>query len=362
MKIGIKGIGVLGGFGCGLSALAQALDTGHVPHRQVTLNTARGELEVPALLADTSPLTDFIPRNALRRTDHYTRMALLGAHLALKDAGISGTEKERMGIIVATGYGSTCNTFDFQNLSEPESELRFSPTRFSNSAHNAAAAHISVFLKINGPNLSVNHFNMSIPSALLTACGWLAEKRVAHVLVGGVDAFSNVMGYYRHRLESLGKTAGTGSTSPVVIGEGCAFFLLTGEENAPYGYIAQATVGRFNGQPLSLPEDMLLFQGIDGFGQHDENYGRCISGPRYAAAYTPLYGCNPVGMAFDLAIAGISIETGTVCPSPLLSGKTVGLEPALSPQALSGRSISCLKINDADEFGMVTVSPILDRS
>ena len=42
---------------------------------------------MPAFLADTARLDDFLNKKALRRVDHFSKMALLGSYLALQDAG-----------------------------------------------------------------------------------------------------------------------------------------------------------------------------------------------------------------------------------------------------------------------------------
>ena len=64
----------------------------------------------------------------MRRIDHYIRMALLASFLALEDAGLLASKPDRMGIIVATGYGATCNTFDFQHSVITDSDPCGSPT------------------------------------------------------------------------------------------------------------------------------------------------------------------------------------------------------------------------------------------
>jgi 3-oxoacyl-[acyl-carrier-protein] synthase II len=352
MNMRIDGMGVVGGFGCGISDLAAGMEEGRSPAKSFPLSTVHGEIQVPMLLADTAVLSTMADRRTLRRIDHHTRMALLACLLAMEDAGISDPSAESLGIIVATGYGSTCNTFDIQELC-PAADMRsFSPIQFSNSVHNAAGAHIAAVLRSRGPNLSINQFDLSIPMAFLTAGHWLAEGRVDRVLVGGVDDFARIMAYHRHCRYS-GPQAGDASPAPAAVGEGSAFFLVSGHGGGQDGVgVAWAESG-FSDAP-KIPGSDLCVVGADGFSRGEEAYGRCLSGP--AACYTHLYGHLPVAMAFDVAAAVLSLRAGRVYASagggvPLPAGP----ELILKTRPLETGQIHCLKIGAAGGYGRVVL-------
>ncbi len=344
VNIAIAGIGAAGGFGCGLYALGSAMEKKGISPQTRTVHSAKGDIEVPALPADTSRLADFIPEKTLRRNDHYTRMALLGCFLALEDAGLGNMDLNRMGIIVATGLGSTCNTLDFENV-VTGNNAACSPTRFSNSVHNAAAAHISIFLKACGPNLSINQFDMSLPSAIMTACCWLEEGRTESVMVGGVDEFSNVMAYYSHNCFAKdGKPY-------IPVGEGSAFFLLTARpEQARYGYIRKAVVGNTENGKIPVNRDALVLADRESYQARREIYDQHLAKNQTLVSCSHLYGNIPVGMGFDIAIASIGFQRGISC---LSFGDIIRTGSRLSPDT----PVCCLKINQAGEYGIVTVSP-----
>ena len=363
MSITIKGIGAVGGFGNGVSALQHSLATGRSHIQDVSLETSNGPISVPALLADTTSIQNYVGKRELRRIDHYIRMALLGSFLALEDAGLLDTKPDRMGIIVATGYGATCNTFDFQHSVITAGDPCGSPTKFTNSVHNAAAAHISIVLRELGPNLSISHFDMSMPSALLNAVQWLEEERVDWVLVGGVDEFCKVLGYYWHcRYNS--PDDGQAGTAPqtgrqVIVGEGSCFFVLARENKptSPYGCIEDVQLGNFERGNIRLPEKAAVFQGADGFSDCEARYAQLVSADRCIANYTALYGALPVGMAFDAAIAALSLQTGKI----LLPQDSCVLEkPEVNGQAgkknLTENRICCLKLGAAGAYGLVTLN------
>jgi 3-oxoacyl-[acyl-carrier-protein] synthase II len=110
----IEGIGVVGGFGCGVADLKGALrEKKAVPPRKTVQAPQGGQSLAAYLVPDTSPLKDFVSSRATRRMDHFSRMALLAAWLALEDAGRPDLSGERVGLVVATGYGASRSTFAF---------------------------------------------------------------------------------------------------------------------------------------------------------------------------------------------------------------------------------------------------------
>ncbi len=199
MRLAIQGVGILGGFGCGIEALRTSLIDQTCRVQSVSIKTAQGLREQPAFLADTDKLDNFVNKKALRRVDHFSKMALLGSFLALEDAGQLEGDRQRMGMVIATGYGASRTTFAFLDSFINDGDQLSSPIHFSNSVHNAAGANISMLLNITGPALTVSQFEMSVPSALLAAGTWLEEGRVDSVLLGGVDEYSEILGYCYNR-------------------------------------------------------------------------------------------------------------------------------------------------------------------
>ena len=187
MRIAIQGIGVAGGFGCGAVPLRRALLSGESKPQNILLEAESHNHEFPVYLCDTSRLADFVNKRALRRVDHFSRMAVLASVLALEDAGMLQEDHQNFAVVVASGYGATRTTFSFLDSAIDDGDACASPTLFSNSVHNAAAAHISILLKANGPNVTVSQFEMSVPSALLAASQLLQRKDADGVIFGAVD-------------------------------------------------------------------------------------------------------------------------------------------------------------------------------
>jgi 3-oxoacyl-[acyl-carrier-protein] synthase II len=261
MRIAVQGVGVVGGFGCGVRDLARAMAQGAAPAAE--------------LRADPAPLERFVPRRSLRRLDHLARMAALAAHLALEDAGALDDDHGRLGVVLASGWGATGTTLALIDSILEGGDVCTSPSHFAGSLHNAAAAHLAILLGARGPNLSISQFQLSAPSAIMAARLWLEQGRAERVLVGAVDELSELAGHLWDRQGELERPWGPGPR-----GEGAACFLLSSREEArePYCLLEQAITGRGPGPAGLVPDPP-----------------------------SPLYGVMPAAPAFHLAAAAIRL-------------------------------------------------------
>lgn len=177
-------------------------------------------------------------------------MALLAAGKAIQDADPGVFIKEKTGVIVASGYGALSTTFAFLDSYLEKGDDLASPILFSNSVHNAAAAHISICYGIQGPSLTISQFDMSFICALLSAGIWLEEGKVDSVLVGSSDEYCDVLGYCIHGLSFEKKKAYSFS-------EGATFFLVSDTKKNPsrYGWFDQVTMGNYEKDKIEIPED-----------------------------------------------------------------------------------------------------------
>ncbi|BCR03201.1 hypothetical protein DESUT3_02700 [Desulfuromonas versatilis] len=352
--LAIQGIGVLGGFGCGLDALRRSLAEGPAAPGQLAVAAGAQELQLPAYLADPAPLERFVNKRATRRIDHFSKMALLGAHLALEDAGALEASRERMGVVIASGYGATRTTFSFLDSVLEDGDAFASPTHFSNSVHNAAAAHVAIQLKATGPSLTVSQFEMSVASALLTARRWLAEERVDSVLFGAVDEVCAVLGHCWERFfpePSRRIEPFAFARQSAVPGEGAAFFLLTGDEQGRHGRITSVRQGRV--AALSQAAGPWLLN-ADGHSSCSGYYRQLLPGPAAVTAATPHYGSLPVGQAFDLAVAALALG-GAGLPAPA-GGETLPEPWQPAGGVLEADALGCLKCDGRGNFGAVTLA------
>lgn len=345
----ITGIGLVGGFGCGTAALRQALQQKSAPLSHVEL---RGHA-FPLFKADTTPLEDYINKRSLRRIDHFSRMALLGAFQAMADANLQGVAPDRIGVVIGSGYGALNTTFSFLDSVIDDGDTCASPTAFSNSVHNAAAAHISMQLKLTGPSLTVSQFDQSFVSGLVTAQQWLKEKRVDAVLCGVVDEYSNVLGYCWERYF---RTQGNDATQPLgscthnhIAGEGAAFFVLQPDSETITGYacITRAEMGRIPNSLPRIPLELPLVIDCDGRPLSGSSYRQHIAADQPVACYTPLYGASPVSAGFDLAVAALSLQQQQLFPSVARGKMYPG---SVVDDVYACRELGCLRFGAHGEY------------
>jgi 3-oxoacyl-[acyl-carrier-protein] synthase II len=303
----------VGGFGLGKQALLEALRCGGRPNGAVPVGDASEPRQLPAYLVDVAGISRFVSVAISRRMNRFAKLAVLGAALALEDAGWEiPPRRNDTGLVLASGYGASKSTFDFlDSMIDGEGQYP-SPTLFSNSVHSSAASHVSIVMELGGPCLTVSQFEMSPIAALLTARDWLLEGRVEAVLFGAVDEMCPVLGYCYDQF--FGGSA-SNSIEPfawdkqtAVMGEGAAFLLLKRgrEGHTPYGYISDATWTQ--SRRFLPPVDCLLVLGADGHTCYARDYRRLAELATRSTAYTPLYGSLPGGQAFDVAIAALAVE------------------------------------------------------
>jgi len=274
----------------------------------------------------------------------------------LADAG-----HERLGVIVASGYGATGVTYAFLKSFINDGDVCASPTHFANSVHNSAAANISILLNARGPSLTVSQFDLSVPSALASVRQWLLEGRVDRVLFGAVEELSELIGYawYRQRgaPQSVSMTPLRTEKETAIPAEGAAFLLFSRAEEARKGYctLDAATTGSHANAGFPLPDAGLLVLGADGRRESGRRYAALAKNARIAC-HTPLYGSMAAGPAFDLAAAALILKGGRHFPSP---GDAACDFPATIPaggEPFDGAQISCLTLSGMDDaYGLTTL-------
>jgi 3-oxoacyl-[acyl-carrier-protein] synthase II len=356
----IQGIGLLGGFGYGQSSLLAACEQhSERRHQWIEMKTSKGTERVPVLLSDTSSLSGYMSKAAMRRLNHYSRMALLAAFSALDDADVLYSRPRRLGIIVCSGYGATINTSVSIDSKKELSDIFGSPTKFASSVHNATAGIIAMALKETGPNLTVSQYDMSVPQGLMTAQIWIAEKRVDAVLVGGVDGCCYELSKYRHTL--MADNDGFGA-QPSVVGEGASFLLLVPKQNHTQGYarIQAFDMGLLRSE-LSEPDlsSQIVILGADGYNDYEQNYRQLVRNASWVANYTSIYGILPVGMIFDVAIAAMALCNKEMYPSILpvspvsLQNKLAKWQLVETRQSLNTDCIRCLKLGNGGFYAWI---------
>ena len=119
-----------------------------------------------------------------RRANRYSKLALLATKALSGGAGLPPCN---IGLIVGTALGPHESTSQVHNDMMDFGDTGVSPTAFSHSVHNVAAAYIAQAFNIHGPCLTVTDFeDIAMRCRLLANC-WLAEGMCNAVLVVVID-------------------------------------------------------------------------------------------------------------------------------------------------------------------------------
>ena len=314
----ILGTGIIFSRGLGVAALEGALLAGWQPPVEIDLPRSAG-LKRPVYQVNLDAVPDKTLLKKNRRSDKLSKMAVLAAADALADSGIGQTEDKRIGIILSTAFGAHVTTFDFLDGILDYGEANVSPTTFSNSVHNAAAAYIASSLNIKGPTLSITQFGFSFQSALQLAATWLKQGRCDYVLAGAVDQYGDVLGYVSDQKLS---PAPDGKIKPFtfnptchVPGEGAAFFLIgnTTRDNMYCGINAIHT----GAEPASPnPPDIDIID-ADGMLRNESAYIASLHPEIPVAAYSPIFGSMMITSAFNIAAGALMLRNQSCYATPV---------------------------------------------
>ena len=134
--------------------------------------------------------------------------------------GLACTSPQTEAILTATGLGCLADTEKFMQQMFERNDLPLSPTPFIHSTFNTIGAQIAMLTGNHGYNNTYVHRALSFESALTDAALMLEECPSRHILVGAIDELTPSVNTILHRFRA---------DREFPIGEGAAFFRLTGE-------------------------------------------------------------------------------------------------------------------------------------
>ncbi len=174
----------------------------------------------------------YLGDKGLRVLDRLTKLLLVGARLALHDAGLkkdnqwaAGTA-ERVGVCVSNAYGSLEAITELDRVAKLEDARYINPSKFPNTVSNSASGYVSIWEELRALNVTVSDGNCGGLDAVACADIFLETGRADSILVGGGEAMSEAL-YLAFR--KLGEGGALGDTR---IGEGAVFLALETIETA----------------------------------------------------------------------------------------------------------------------------------
>ncbi len=164
----------------------------------------------------------------LRRMSRITKIGLVAAIEALKDAGIEQPEA----IITGSAKGSMTDTERFLSDIKEFNEGTLNPTAFIQSTYNALNGLIALHHNANGYNSTYVHRGFSLENSLIDAMLLFEENKAANALVGCFEEMTLQHYELKQKInfwkkETIqGKELLHSTTEGTIAGEGTFFFTL----------------------------------------------------------------------------------------------------------------------------------------
>ena len=278
--IAITGIGLICALGVGREAFWENLKKARSGIKKITaFDTAPYKSNAAAWVDDFDPRL-FLPSRIYRRMSRVSRMAVAASREALADSGLvlDDLGRERIGVILGTGYGGGSHVEDFYVSLLRDGPRGAQPFLFPETVPNAPASHIAMFHGITGPNSTFCQNEISAESAIVYARNLLLQKAADAVLVGGADELSaiqyacyNALGALNPVRAERDEPVRPGPGKGLILGEGAGVMVLERLDSAQkreaeiYGRLksavitgGRATTGHYEPKGEQMARAMIL--------------------------------------------------------------------------------------------------------
>jgi 3-oxoacyl-[acyl-carrier-protein] synthase II len=243
-RVAVTGIGVVSPLGNGTDEIFQAARAGSSAVRVVDHPFADRAMRWPAAPSRFDGATHFDPAK-LRALDRVSQFGIVAARRALTDSNLDLTaiDRERIGVFVGTGMGSSQTMDTGYRVLYGERSDRIMPLTVLMGMHNSAAAWIGQEMQLTGPNITYSTACSSSSVAIGEA--WLRLRRgeLDVAIAGGAEAplsLGSLMAWHAMRtLARIDEIDASASCKPfaknrcgMVLGEGAAIIFLEAWEHA----------------------------------------------------------------------------------------------------------------------------------
>ncbi len=189
-RVVITGLGGVSALGIGVPALWEGLAAGRSGVRRMTVcDTALLTNPIAAEVPSFDPAAYLMPDQVLL-FDRYAAFAMAAAGEAWAEAGLDLTdeERERAGVLIGTGMGGVTGQDEAYRLLYEKKATRFHPFTIPRIMYNAAASHISMKFRLEGPTLCISTACASASHAIGEAAELIRSGRADVMIAGGADA------------------------------------------------------------------------------------------------------------------------------------------------------------------------------
>ena len=187
-KVVITGLGVVSPVGNNLSDFWNSLAAGTCGIGFITrFDTADYKVKIAAEVKDFDP-SGVMDKADIRRSDLFTRYAMVAADEAMRDSGLDIMDKDRLGVYIGSGIGGIGTMVQESKKLDTEGPRRVSPFLVPMMIANMAAGQVAMRYGARGPCLPVVTACATSSHAIGEAFRAIAHGYADVILTGGAEA------------------------------------------------------------------------------------------------------------------------------------------------------------------------------
>jgi 3-oxoacyl-[acyl-carrier-protein] synthase II len=195
----VTGVGIASAFGVGgLETLRGSPPNGR--HTEILAFDAKPYgAALPVVEVPAFDPTQVLGGKGLRTLDRLTKLLLVAARLALRDAGLksdgqwTALSPTEVGVCTSNAYGSLEAIAELDRVAVLEDARYINPAKFPNTVSNSASGYIGIWEDLRALNVTVSDGNCGALDAVACADLMLATKRARAILTGGGEPISEAL-------------------------------------------------------------------------------------------------------------------------------------------------------------------------
>ncbi|MCP5518101.1 MAG: beta-ketoacyl-ACP synthase II [Verrucomicrobiales bacterium] len=196
-RVVVTGLGVVSSLGLGMEPFWRRLIAGDCGVRRITqFDPAQHDCQIAAEIGEFDPNPSFPTPKDARRSDRYTKFAVMAGHQALLDAGLDleRTDLDQVGVFIGSGIGGLQTTEDQHTVLMQKGPGRISPFMIPMLILNMASGLFSMYYRLRGPNLATCSACATASHAIGEAWRTLKMGDAKVMVAGGSEATITPLG------------------------------------------------------------------------------------------------------------------------------------------------------------------------
>ena len=234
----VTGVGIASTLGVGADTVFAALRAGARAGVDRRIETFDASEYPGARVAEVRGFdaAQYLGEKGLRSLDRLTKLLIVAARMALKNAGLkqdgrwAAGSADSVGIVVSNAYGSLEVITELSRVAMLEDARYINPSRFPLTVANSPAGYVSIWEDIRAANVTISDGNCGALDAVGCAELLLSDARAGALLVGGAEAMSEALFFGFQEVGAIPPRRATAENNApaetMFLGEGAALFVV----------------------------------------------------------------------------------------------------------------------------------------